>query len=109
MNKKDIIKENYRFQEILNNRKFIYNEAFTIYYIDSDEKKWGIIVSKKFANAVLRNKNKRQIRNILYKYKKLFPNNKEYIIMIKRNFINESFNLKEKKLLSLIKKLELKK
>ena len=109
MNKEDIVKENKRFQQIISNQKFICNDAFTIYYIDSDVTKFGISVSKKYGNAVLRNKLKRQIRNIIHNNKKLFPKNKEYIIMIRKGYISKQFNEKENKLLSLIRKMELKK
>ena len=109
MNKEDIVKENKRFQQIINNQQFIHNEAFTIYYIDSNVTKFGISVSKKIGNAVTRNKIKRQIRNIVHKYKKLFPKDKEYIIMIRKGYGLRKFNEKESKLLSLIRKMELNK
>lgn len=109
MNKEDIVKENKRFQQIINNQQFICNDAFTIYYIDSNVTKFGISVSKKMGNAVTRNKIKRQIRNIVHKYKKLFPKDKEYIIMIRRGYALKKFNEKEMKLLSLIRKMELNK
>ncbi len=108
MNKEDIIKENKRFQEIIKNQIYISNDIYTIYYIDSDVKKFGISVPKKIGNAVLRNKLKRQTKNIIHKYKKLFPNDKEYIIMIRKGNELKKFKYKEEKILSLIKKMEMK-
>ncbi len=106
MNKEDIVKENKRFQEIINNQQFVCNDAFTIYYINSNVKKFGITVSKKIGKAYVRNKIKRQIRNIIHNNKKLFPNNKEYIIMIRRGYALKKYDEKENKLLLLIKKIK---
>ena len=90
MKKYEIIKEHKEFNDIINNSKFIKNEYFVIYYRDSDYNypKFGIAISTKFGKAHIRNYYKRITRNIIDKNKKLFSNNKEYIIMIKKFCIN---------------------
>ena len=57
-----------------------------------DKPNFGIAVGKKLGNAVVRNKFKRQFRNIVDKNRFLFKNNNNYIIMIKREANNASFS-----------------
>ena len=53
---------------------------------------FGIAVGKRLGNAVVRNKFKRQFRNIVDNNRFLFKNNRNYIIMIKREANNASYN-----------------
>ena len=106
MKKKNIVKENRDFSRIINNGKKCWNDAFSIYYdVNSyNDYRIGISVSKKTGNAVTRNKIKRQIRNIADKYKNVYPKNKDYIIIVRKNYINLDFSEIEKKYIELINK-----
>ena len=107
MKKINVVKENKDFARIINNGKRYWNDAFSIYYDKNDYRKYrfGISVSKKLGNAVTRNKIKRQVRMIIDKYKNIYPNNQDYIIIIRRNYINLKFSEIEQRYTELMKKI----
>ncbi len=108
MKKQNIIKKNKEFELIIKNRKRLTNNYFNIYYIEEIFNKYGISVPKKyFKTAVLRNKIKRQLKDIIDKND--VPNGYEYVIIVKEGLIN--LNYKEIKLefLNLIYRLKEKK
>lgn len=111
MKKKNIVKENKDFSNIINNGKRIWNDTYSIYYEKNKYENYriGISVSKKLGNAVVRNKIKRQLRNIIDKYKNNYQNNMDYIIIVRRNYINLNFSQLEMKYLELINKITHKK
>lgn len=106
MKKYETVKKNFDFNEIINNGISIKSKYFNIYYINNDLafSKFGIAVSKKFGNAVRRNKAKRQVRSLIDNYKKLFPKSNNYIIMIKKGVINLSFSEMEKEFAYILQK-----
>ena len=69
MKKINVLKNNYDFNRIINNEKPFKYKGFIVYVEKNtnDFYKFGISVSKKIANAVGRNKIKRQIREIISK------------------------------------------
>jgi ribonuclease P protein component len=105
MKKYEIVKEHYDFDNIINKGKNIYNKVFVIYYKKHQENfpKFGIAVGKKIGNAVVRNKYKRIIRNIIDENKLLFKKEYDYIIIIKRKCLEMSFNELNDSLSSLVK------
>lgn len=92
MDLKKRIKKNEEFQQIINLRKIIGSKGFTIFYrkIDSDNYRYGISVSKKVGNAVIRNRSKRRIKGIL-KDIELKNKNIEFIIIIKKDIIEMTY------------------
>ena len=104
MKNNDRVKSNILFNEIINKGLKISNEYFTLFYINKDEEKslFGISVPKKVGNAVIRNKLKRQTREIIRKNKLLFKKYKNYIIIVKKKCLEVSFQEKENKLITLI-------
>lgn len=107
MKKVNIVKENKDFSRIINNGKRCWNDVFSIYYSINNKKnyRFGISVSKKIGNAVTRNKIKRQIRNIVDKYKNIYPKNQDYIIIVRKNYINLTFNEVSDKYIELMRKI----
>ena len=100
----EMVKKNSDFKEIILNGKSIKAKYYNIYYKDIDNKcKFGLAVSKKIGNAVVRNKIKRRVKAIIDKNKKLFSN-KNYIIMVKREILNLSFKEMEENLIEMLKK-----
>lgn len=102
MKKINIIKTNREYNEIIKTGRKI-NNKYVILFLkkeDSENYYFGFSVSKKLGNAVVRNKNKRQLKNILDK--KSYKNGFKCIIMLKRDFINLEFFQKEKILLEII-------
>lgn len=93
------MKEKYRvknkelFNDIIQNGNQTKTRYFYIYYKenDLDYPRFGVAVGKKVGKAVIRNKYKRIIRNILNENKKTFKNNRNYIIMIKKTGLDKSY------------------
>lgn len=105
MKKSETIKSKKEFSDLINNAKFIKNKEYVIYYNENNLEKtrYGIAISNKTGNAVMRNKLKRQTREIIYKLKFIFKNNTDYIIMIRKGCLNSSFDEKLKNLEKLLK------
>ena len=108
MKKRDIIKESSTFNSIINNGKKIKNKYYNVFFINNNIGRplFGIAVGKKIGNAVLRNKNKRQIKSIIDNNMSFFSNSCYYIIMLKKEINELDFQDKEKFLISLISKGE---
>ncbi len=106
MKKYEVVKQNSLFNEIIHKGNFFYNNYYKIFYLKKDTYKphFGIAVSKKWGNAVTRNKIKRQLRNIIDLNKSLFKNNTDYIIMIKKDYNSLSFEEKVNELGNLLRK-----
>lgn len=70
MNKKYILKKSYEIQNLLKNKKSVGSKYYVIYYNSTDKEnpQIAIAVSKKIGNAVIRNYEKRIIREILRDY-----------------------------------------
>ena len=107
MKKINIVKKNEEFARIIKNNKSYKTAPYIIYIERSNQKLYhfGISVSKKIGNAVIRNRTKRQIKNIIDKkdYKKNF----NCIIIVRKNFLNNSFSENEKILLEVFEKFKL--
>ena len=107
MKKYEVVKSNSLFNEIIHKGKFFYNNLFIIYMLSSIDKKpkFGVAVSKKNGNAVTRNKIKRQLRSLIDIYKNLFPSNYNYIIMIKKEYLESDFQIKKEEFEKLLGKV----
>lgn len=107
MKKENIVKESRDFSNTMNNGKKYWNEVLTIYILENnlDKYRFGISVSKKIGNAVVRNKIKRQLRSIIDKYKNIYPKNKDYIIIVRRNYIKFQFSEINSMYINLMKKI----
>ena len=104
MNKDDRVKSTLLFNEIINKGNKVANNYFTCFYMAKKEEKpkFGVSAPKKNGNAVVRNKLKRQTRELISKSKLLFKNNRNYIIIIKKTCLDADFNTKLLALQSLI-------
>ena len=107
MKKCEVVKSKQDFNKIINNSPFFKNNSFVIYIWKKEEIKphFGIAISKKVGTAVERNKLKRQVRAIIDELKDIFPNQRDYIIMIKRSCKEFSFWQMKSDLESLIKEI----
>ena len=76
MDKLHTVKKSREFSEIIHSGVFVKNRSYVIYNKDNNlyHYRFGISVSKKLGNAVVRNKAKRQLRFIIDKYKKNYQN-----------------------------------
>ena len=94
MKKKDIVKDNRYFNKIIKEGKKINSKYFIIYSLSStfEKSKFGVAVGKKVGNAVIRNRVKRRIRNIIDYNMKNFPTYNDYIIVAKRFCKDEKYD-----------------
>ncbi len=108
MKKNIVVKNNYEFQKIIKEGACIKNNEFIIYYMNNslEKNRYGISVSKKLGNAVLRNHFKRIIRNICDKNNFIYSKSKDYIIIIRKGCIDLCYNDIDKSFAYLIKKIE---
>lgn len=92
MKKINILKDNNEFSRIIKNYKSFRYKDYIIYIEKNtnDLYKFGISVSKKIGNAVVRNKLKRQIKNIIDK--KCYENSFNCIIILRKGILTKSFN-----------------
>lgn len=101
MKKINIVRKNNDFNRIID-LKNSYSNRFFMINIEKNEDnipKFGIAISKKLGKANVRNKNKRQIKNIIDLNKNIYQNNLNYIIIVKKEAINSSYKEKEEKLI----------
>lgn len=106
MKRQEMIKEKKVFNNIIRNGKFQKNNYYVLYQVDSssDKPMFGIAISKKVGKAYIRNRLKRQTRSIIDNNRILFSKNHNYIIMIRKNCVEESYEVLENALTSLIRK-----
>jgi ribonuclease P protein component len=104
MKKENIVRKNYEFSDIINNNNKFKNKYFIVYIKENELSKtrFGISVGKKIGKAVVRNKLKRQIKNILDMQKKDYQNNLDCIIIIKRDILNLKFEDIKKELIDVL-------
>lgn len=95
MKKKNIIRKNQEFNDIIQKKKAYRNKYLIIYYIKKDKPpyRFGISVSKKLGNAVFRNKNKRQTKAILDQ--KIFPKPFDCIIILRKPYVDLTYQEKD--------------
>ena len=106
MRKLFIVRTNRDFEKIIKEGKCKKDSYFIIHSKSNDlpYDRYGISVSKKLGNAVFRNKYKRIIRSIIDNYKKLYINRKDYIIILRKEAITQSFDVLEKDFFDLMNK-----
>ena len=107
MKKINIIKENIEYNRIIKNIKPFKYKEFIIFKEDKEEStyKFGFSISKKIGKAVVRNKIKRQLKNIIDK--KHYKNNFNCIIMVTRSILDIDYSIMEKDLYYCFEKLNI--
>ena len=107
LKKINIVKKNIEFARIIKENNSYKTSPYIIYIERTNESRFhfGISVSKKLGNAVIRNKIKRQIKNIIDK--KDYKNNFNCIIIVRKNFLNNSFLKNEEILMEVFEKYKL--
>lgn len=108
LNRENRLKKNKDFNYIYKNGKYINSSNFTVNYVDTYFKfpKFGISVSKKIGNSVIRSRTKRVMTEII----RLNVNkivNKNFVIVLKPGFSEQSFSDIEKEFLLVLKKAKL--
>lgn len=68
----EAVRKNWDFQEILSSKEKVYTNFFVAFGSKRPGFKLGITIPKRFASSVIRNYNRRQIKEIVFKNKILF-------------------------------------
>lgn len=106
MKKIDIIKSSDEFTEIINKGKSVKSKYYSIYYRQNNSSnRYGITIPKKLGIAVLRNKTKRRVKNIIDNNKNTMQNAYDYVIIVKKGILDLTFFDMEEELLRLMKKI----
>lgn len=109
MKKKDIVKSNVLFNEVINSGIHLKSRYYVLCCVKSENisPKFGIAVGTKVGNAVTRNKIKRQMRVIIDNNRDIFPNFHNYVVICKKEILNIKFQQMEQELIKVVNKGEL--
>ena len=106
MKKKNIIKSSREYTEIINTSNFKKNSNFIIYYQNGKIiNRYGISVPKKIGKANIRNKIKRQVKNIIDNNETSIQKPFNYVIIIRKGLLELSYKEIEISLLNLLEKI----
>ena len=105
MNKEKILRKSEDFSNIISTGNKYKNKYFSLYYKESNSTLYGITVPKKVGIAVIRNKLKRQLKNIISNNEKYIQSNHNYVIIIKEPALNLDYEGLTNNLLDLMKKV----
>lgn len=106
MKKIEIIKESREYTSIINTCISKKSKYYSIFYRKNNENnRYGITIPKKLGVAVIRNKTKRRVKNIIDKNKNAIQNGYDYVIIVKKGILELTYLEMEKELLRLIKSI----
>ena len=100
------VKSKILFNDIIKKGKRNQNNYFVLCYEKNNDNinKFGFAVGTKIGNSVIRNKIKRQLRNIVRDNYNLFSNYYNYIIIVKKDILRLNYSKMEEELINLIEK-----
>ena len=98
------LKSNVEIAKLVKLKNTIGDRYYIIYIKDSEDTKVAISISKKIGNAVVRNYQKRVVREIVSKRLNLITN-KNILIVIKKTCLDINYHEKEKMLEKLLIKV----
>lgn len=105
MNKEKILKKSQEYTNIIQKGKNIKNKYFKIFYLPNNTTLYGITIPKKVGNAVIRNKLKRQIKNIIMENELYIQKNYNYVIIIKETALDLTYQELSSELINTFKKV----
>ena len=107
MKKQNIVKKSEDFNKIIKKRQGKASKYFIINQEkNTDITKFGITFTKHIGNAVIRNKLKRRIKNIIDTNPKMYNKQTTYIIIAKKTTLDLTYQELERELIYLFNKLK---
>lgn len=111
MNSKYIIKSKKDFKAFFDQKNIVSSRIYIFYFNykkRNDHPRFGISINKKhFKKAVTRNKIKRQIKSMLQSFYKDINKNIDILIMVRSNFLENTFDNNKKELIEQFKKIKI--
>ncbi|TWM22102.1 Ribonuclease P protein component [Bacillus paralicheniformis] len=107
MKKRNRLKKNEDFQKVFKKGKSMANRQYVLYVLHQPEAKEfrvGLSVSKKIGNAVVRNRVKRLIRQVIQEERDLLKQENDYIIIARKPAADLSYEETKKSLQHLFRK-----
>ncbi len=106
MKKINIIQKKEEFSKIIKKRNGVSNKYFILNIEQNQEDipKFGITFVKHIGNAVTRNKLKRRTKSIIDNNKDIYHKNKKYVIIIKKEAKQLTYQEMEKQIIDIFKK-----
>ena len=105
MNKEKILQKSEDFSSIISTGQKQKNKYFSLYYKENNKVHYGITVPKKIGHAVIRNRIKRQLKNIITQNEKTIQDTYNYVIIVKETSLTLDYEGLTKNLLELMKKV----
>ena len=95
MKKINRLRKNHDVQRVINSKSSSVSKNLVVYFIKNNENhtRFGISISKKFVNAVGRNKIRRQVRELLDKVN-YYDKSLDIVLIIRKPFIKADFKTK---------------
>jgi ribonuclease P protein component len=83
------VKDNNHFLRAYKKGRYLHSNFLTLHFVKNglDAKRYGITVSKKLGNAVVRNRAKRIIRAALFEIQGTFPDGYDYIFIAREGLL----------------------
>ena len=93
------VKSHQDFQKVIKEKKTVSNRIYVLYFKKNElnHSRVGISASKKLGNAVIRNKIRRQVR-VISKSVIDFNYPIDYCVIVRKQFLNETFETNQKEL-----------
>ena len=107
-----LIKKKGDFSHVFRNGSFLNSPSFTINYakklkiVNTNSPRFGIVASKKVGNAVQRNYAKRRTRALKNIFLNCGKKEFDYILVAKRNLLNENFKILSSQLEQTLNKIK---
>lgn len=95
------------FSKMIKSKKQVANKSFVMYYQSSDYLRVGVSVSKRLGNAVMRNKIKRQVRQMVHETFEL-QTNFDLIVIVRHHYLKQNYTKNKKDLELLYKQVKMK-
>lgn len=107
MKKKNIVKKSEDFTRIIKKNDIFKSNCFYIFTEKNNIETYeiGITIPTKIGNAVVRNKIKRRLKNIIDTNSDLLVNNYKYVILVRREFLNNDFAVLNEKMVFCLSKV----
>ena len=106
MLKQNVLRKNHQFQLVINKKKQVVTEAIVLYHLNNNTHlRIGISISKKFANAVKRNRYRRQVRHILDNLNVWNKYKKDVVLILRKPFLKMDYKRQTKAIKTALERL----